>query len=55
MVFSYTPKSDNNSVCHKTVVLVSVINGLNPENLIKNEVIIIQSKLLSNVDYNYYV
>lgn len=38
MVFSYTPKSDAFFVDHKLVVLVSVLNGLVAENLLKKEV-----------------
>ena len=39
MVFSYTPKSDKLSVDHDLVVLVSIVNGLNPEDLLKTKVI----------------
>jgi len=38
MIFSYTPKSDMLSVDHNLVVLVSINNGLNPEELLNNEV-----------------
>lgn len=38
MVFSYTSKSDQFCVDHKLVVLVSVLNGLDPEDLLKTEV-----------------
>lgn len=37
MVFSYTPKSDKCYVDHK-LVLVSILNGLDPEDLLKTEV-----------------
>lgn len=38
MVFSYTPKSDTFYVNHNVVVLVSVVNGLNPEDLLETKV-----------------
>lgn len=41
MVFSYTPKSDKLSADHDLVVLVSVVNGLNPEDLLKTKVFFI--------------
>lgn len=40
MVFSYTPKSDKCCVDHKLVVLVSVVNDLEPEDLLKTKVFI---------------
>lgn len=47
MVFSYTPKSDKYFVDHKVVVLISVVNGLDPEDLLKTKVFF--------VDYYYYL
>jgi len=38
MVFSYTPKSDTFCVDHNLVVLVSVVNNLNPEDLLNTKV-----------------
>lgn len=40
MVFGYTPKSDESVLVEKrAAVLVSVVNGLEAENLIKQEVL----------------
>lgn len=39
MVFSYTPMSDLFDVDKKLVVLKSVINGLNSEDLLKTKVL----------------
>ncbi|XP_015370843.1 PREDICTED: ubiquitin-like protein 3 isoform X1 [Diuraphis noxia] len=38
MVFSYTPKSDKLSVDHNLVVLVSIVNDLNPEELLNTKI-----------------
>ncbi|XP_050433799.1 ubiquitin-like protein 3 isoform X1 [Adelges cooleyi] len=38
MVFGYTPTSDGSVLVEKTAVLVSVVNGLEAENLIKKEI-----------------
>jgi len=45
MVFSYTPKSDKLSVDHNLVVLVSIVNGLNPEDLLNTKVFYIKNNL----------
>lgn len=58
MVFSYTPKSDKFCVDHKLVVLVSVVNGLDPEDLLKTKVFIELSRqrvlLLLKYLYDYF-
>lgn len=38
MVFGYTPKSDKCCADNKSVVLLSAVNGLEPEDLLKAEV-----------------
>lgn len=48
MVFSYTPKSDKSVVDHKLVVLVSVINGIDPEDLLKTKVFGLEITYLKN-------
>lgn len=52
MVFSYTPKSDKFCVDHKLVVLVSVVNGLEPEDLLKTKVFM-ETRVLLLLKYLY--
>lgn len=48
-VFSYTPKSDTFDVNHNVVVLVSVVNGLNPEDLLETKVFLHSNKKLLKI------
>lgn len=50
MVFSYTPKSDLFCVDHKLVILVSVVNGLEPEDLLKTKVFIKTIRVYRNLN-----
>lgn len=46
MVFSYTPKSDTFFFVDHKLVLISVVNGLNSEDLLKTKVFTINYQLL---------
>lgn len=55
MVFSYTPKSDTFFFVDHKLALISVVNGLNSEDLLKTKVFIMNYQLIFLKNLNNYI